>query len=78
MLLIYVCHKAYCSFGELQSVCEMRWGRKETNVFDQAEIFVAATGTVDALNINIGADTTHSINNSSKYVVQALYIVREI
>ena len=56
----------------------MRWGRKETNVFDLAEIFVAATGTVDALNINIGADTTHSINNSSKYVVQALYIVREI
>ena len=56
----------------------MRWGRKETNVFDQAEIFVAATGTVDALNTNTGADTTHSINNSSKYVVQALYIVRKI
>ena len=32
----------------------MRWGRKETNVFDQAEIFVAATGTVDALNTNSG------------------------
>ena len=52
VLLIYVCHN--CQFSELQSVCEMRWGRKETNVFDQAEIFVAATGTVDALNTNSG------------------------